>query len=120
MSRSALKLRQLTDGDHLIQLIYSGKGELQDCEYLRQDEAVRSFEESVRQTVEARGNVSSLDGRRLPPELAEWMDYGMLRRQCHRHHRRLRRLAHRRVKGGKLQRARADKDIQRYQFKKYY
>ncbi|XP_054256866.1 uncharacterized protein LOC128981891 isoform X2 [Macrosteles quadrilineatus] len=110
---SSLKLRQLTDGDHLIQLIYSGQGELQDCEYLRQDAAVRQFQENVRQTVEARGNVRSLDGRRLPPELAEWMDYALLKKQCHRHHRRLRRLARRRFKGGKLQRARADRDIQR-------
>ncbi|XP_054256857.1 uncharacterized protein LOC128981891 isoform X1 [Macrosteles quadrilineatus] len=114
---SSLKLRQLTDGDHLIQLIYSGQGELQDCEYLRQDAAVRQFQENVRQTVEARGNVRSLDGRRLPPELAEWMDYALLKKQCHRHHRRLRRLARRRFKGGKLQRARADRDIQRSSIK---
>lgn len=108
-----MKLRQVTDGVHFIQLIYSGDGVLRDCEYIRQRQAVRGFLEGVRTTVAARGNVTSLDGERLPLELARWMDYPLLREQCRRNHRQLKRLARRRSQGGDLQRKRASKEQDR-------
>ncbi|KAG8240866.1 hypothetical protein J6590_100414, partial [Homalodisca vitripennis] len=110
----SLKLRQVTDGVHFIQLIYSGDGVLRDCEYIRQRQAVRSFLESVREAVDSRGNVTSLDGKSLPLELAEWMDYPLLKEQCRRIHRKLKRLARRKMHGTEHQKRRANKDIERY------
>ncbi|XP_046681038.1 uncharacterized protein LOC124367891 isoform X1 [Homalodisca vitripennis] len=109
----SLKLRQVTDGVHFIQLIYSGDGVLRDCEYIRQRQAVRSFLESVREAVDSRGNVTSLDGKSLPLELAEWMDYPLLKEQCRRIHRKLKRLARRKMHGTEHQKRRANKDIER-------
>ena len=52
-SRQGLLLRQVTDGSHFIQLIYSGDGaKLRDCEYLRRRDVVRKFLDTFKLDVE--------------------------------------------------------------------
>ena len=111
--RQSLRLRQVSDGTHFIQLIYTGDGVLRDCEYIRQKQAVRAFLESIKATVETRGNVTRLETSSLPPDVAEWLSYPKLREQCRRIHRQLKRLARRKAGGSERDKKRAEKDIQR-------
>lgn len=89
---------------------------LRDCEYIRQKRAVRAFLESIKATVEARGNVTTLQSSTLPVDVAEWLSYHKLREQCRRNHRQMKRLARRKVAGSEKDKKRAEKDIQRLVF----
>uniref|UniRef100_A0A1B6C456 Phospholipase A2 n=1 Tax=Clastoptera arizonana TaxID=38151 RepID=A0A1B6C456_9HEMI len=112
-SGQSLKLRQVTDGVHFIQLIYSGDGVLRDCEYIRQREAVQSFLETFHTSVESRGNITTLDKTGLPKEVAEWLDYQKLKDQCKRNHKQLKRLARRKMHGSEHQKRKANRDLER-------
>lgn len=56
--RQGLKLRQLTDGSHFIQLIYTFDNKLQDCEYIKEKTAVRKFLETFKNEVEKAKSIS--------------------------------------------------------------
>ncbi|GBP38230.1 hypothetical protein EVAR_18109_1 [Eumeta japonica] len=45
---SGLKLRQLTDGRHLVQVIYGPGGDIQDCEFVTQAKSARRFLKTIR------------------------------------------------------------------------
>ncbi|XP_075989398.1 uncharacterized protein LOC142985240 isoform X2 [Anticarsia gemmatalis] len=109
-----LKLRQLTDGRHLIQVIYSQNGAVQDCEYVTQERTARNFLKTLRNELKSAldekiysiinkqpkldeedkfyrrfGNVSFRilkNGESLPPDIASWMQYDKLKMECLRRH----------------------------------
>lgn len=99
-----LHLRQVTDGRHFVQLIYSGAEELRDCEYLEHAPSVRAFLQAFHDDMEAvrRGGAAQArnvtvrvlgDGEALPADVAAWLDYPRLRADCERNHQEMRRLA---------------------------
>ncbi|XP_064075773.1 uncharacterized protein LOC113396869 isoform X3 [Vanessa tameamea] len=114
---SGLKLRQLTDGRHLIQIIYTPNGAIQDCEYIKEGKSTRNFlktlrkelklaldEESYRLSEKSSnkfedekfyrhfGNVTFRilkDGENLPPDVADWLNYDRLKNECFERHEQL-------------------------------
>ncbi|CAK1554402.1 unnamed protein product [Leptosia nina] len=109
-----LKLRQMTDGSHLIQIIYSPNGDIQDCEYITDAKQTRNFLKTLRRELklaldeeafritEKRKNATEderfyrhfgnmtfrllTDGEMLPPEVASWLDYDSLKIECFERH----------------------------------
>ncbi|KAL0852851.1 hypothetical protein ABMA27_012648 [Loxostege sticticalis] len=111
-----LKLRQLTDGRHFVQVIYAPNGEVQDCEYITQGKSARNFlktlrkelklaldEEGYRLTQKKRifgdekfyrhfGNLTLQilrKGEKLPPDVATWFNYDRLKTECLQRHQEL-------------------------------
>ncbi|KAJ8946341.1 hypothetical protein NQ318_004231 [Aromia moschata] len=89
-SQSGIKFRQLTDGKHLIQLIYDDDNQLRDCEFGHQKDQVKSFLSSFKRDLSnliATSNITveSLDGKTLPEDL-HWMNYTKLREECRQKH----------------------------------
>ncbi|KAK7862397.1 hypothetical protein R5R35_004172 [Gryllus longicercus] len=136
--RQGIILRQLTDGVHFIQLIYSADEALRDCEFVRQRPVVRDFLRAFREDVArahaaeagaaaagaeagaeelALRNVTfrALGAERsaLPDDVARWLDYPLLRARCQRSHRELRRLAHRQRHGSADEKRHAQEHIER-------
>ncbi|KAK7862398.1 hypothetical protein R5R35_004172 [Gryllus longicercus] len=137
--RQGIILRQLTDGVHFIQLIYSADEALRDCEFVRQRPVVRDFLRAFREDVArahaaeagaaaagaeagaeelALRNVTfrALGAERsaLPDDVARWLDYPLLRARCQRSHRELRRLAHRQRHGSADEKRHAQEHIERF------
>ncbi|XP_050359658.1 uncharacterized protein LOC126779581 isoform X4 [Nymphalis io] len=111
---SGLKLRQLTDGRHLIQIIYTPNGAIQDCEYIREPKSARNFLKTLRKELKLAldeetyritdkrlntfenekfyrhfGNVTFRilkDGEKLPPDVADWLNYDRLKNECFERH----------------------------------
>ncbi|KAJ9598184.1 hypothetical protein L9F63_011133, partial [Diploptera punctata] len=128
----SVKLRQLTDGTHFIQLIYGADDEIRDCEFLRQKKIVRDFLESFRYDVE-RAKVSSdsdsdfsdmesfrnvtfqiLDnGVRLPADIAEWLDFQALKTKCKQNHREMKKLIRHKQHGTAEQKRHANNHLER-------
>lgn len=105
-----MKLRQLTDGRHLVQVIYAPSGEIQDCEYITQSKSARNFLKTLRKELklaldeetsrlfEKNGRNSEVEqfyrqyrnvsyrllknNEKLPKDVASWLDYDKLRAQC--------------------------------------
>ncbi|KAK3913109.1 Acidic phospholipase A2 PA4, partial [Frankliniella fusca] len=98
-----LHLRQVTDGRHFVQLIYSGADELRDCEYVAHAPTVRAFLDTFRRDMEAVRHGGDDGGARnvtvrvlaadeaLPADL-DWLDYPRLRDACEENHKQIRRL----------------------------
>lgn len=112
--RLGLKLRQLTDGRHLVQVIYSQNGDIQDCEYVTKGKSARNFLKTLRKELKLAldeeiyrienkqpknfeaekyyrhfGNVTFRilkDGDRLPPDISNWLDYDKLKTDCLKRH----------------------------------
>ncbi|XP_026725629.1 uncharacterized protein LOC113492354 isoform X3 [Trichoplusia ni] len=112
-----LKLRQLTDGRHLVQVIYNQNGAIQDCEYVTQGKSARNFLKTLRKELKLAldeeiyrivnnqpknmenekffrhfGNVSFRilnNGERLPPDISSWLDYDNLKMECLKRHKEL-------------------------------
>lgn len=112
--RSGLKLRQLTDGRHLVQVIYTPDGVIQDCEYITEGKTVRNFlktlrkelklaldEESYRLTEGRRNDYEDekfyrhyrnvtfrllKDGEQLPLDVGNWLNYDRLKTECFERH----------------------------------
>ncbi|RVE49080.1 hypothetical protein evm_006326 [Chilo suppressalis] len=110
---NGLKLRQLTDGRHLVQMIYAPNGEIQDCEFITQRKNARNFLKSLRkelkQALDEEGYRLSQKktivesenffrhfrnmtvrllkkGEGLPQDVASWFHYDRLKMKCiHRH-----------------------------------
>ncbi|XP_013174503.1 PREDICTED: uncharacterized protein LOC106122899 isoform X2 [Papilio xuthus] len=107
-----IKLRQLTDGGHLVQVIYSPDGIIQDCEYLSDIKTTRNFLKTLRKELKLAleeqtykilekndnedekfyrhfGNVTLrlLKGNeKLPTDIANWLDYDRLKMECLERH----------------------------------
>lgn len=93
---SGIRFRQLTDGKHLIQLIYGGDNQLRDCEFGHQRDQVKSFLYNFKQDLSnliATSNISvdSLDSKPLPEGLS-WMNYTNLRQTCKSRHREIKKI----------------------------
>ncbi|XP_072941182.1 uncharacterized protein [Epargyreus clarus] len=112
---SGLKLRQLTDGRHLVQVIYTSEGVIQDCEYITEKKSAKNFlrtlrkelklaldEESFRISQKVQdspeeeryvrhfGNMTFhllQGGEKLPPDVATWFNYDRLKTECMERHR---------------------------------
>ncbi|XP_047518346.1 uncharacterized protein LOC125058326 isoform X1 [Pieris napi] len=111
---NGLKLRQMTDGRHLIQIIYTPNGAIQDCEYITDAKTTRNFLKTLRRELklaldeeafritEKRKNVTEderfyrhfgnmtfrllTDGEMLPSDIASWLDYDRLKMECFERH----------------------------------
>ncbi|CAG5037073.1 unnamed protein product [Parnassius apollo] len=112
-----IKLRQLTDGRHLIQVIYTSNGVIQDCEYLADGKTTRNFLKTLRKELKLAldeqtykilekdtdiederfyrhfGNMTLRllkENEQLPPDIAEWLNYDRLKIECLERHEELR------------------------------
>ncbi|XP_045530397.1 uncharacterized protein LOC123718062 isoform X2 [Pieris brassicae] len=111
---NGLKLRQMTDGGHLIQIIYTPNGAIQDCEYITDAKTTRNFLKTLRRELklaldeeafritEKRKNVTEderfyrhfgnmtfrllTEGEMPPPDIASWLDYDRLKMECFERH----------------------------------
>ncbi|XP_023937914.1 uncharacterized protein LOC112045804 isoform X2 [Bicyclus anynana] len=111
---SGLKLRQLTDGRHLVQVIYTPNGVLQDCEYITSTKSARHFIKTLRKELKMAldeesyrilekrpknsdderyyrhfGNVTFRilkNGDKLPTDVARWFNYDRLKTECFERH----------------------------------
>ncbi|XP_039762301.1 uncharacterized protein LOC120635370 isoform X2 [Pararge aegeria] len=111
---SGLKLRQLSDGRHLVQLIYTPNGYLQDCEYVTASKSSRDFIKTLRKELKLAldeesyrilektprnfgderyyrhfGNVTFRilkNGEKLPTDVARWFNYDKLKTECFERH----------------------------------
>ncbi|XP_045489676.1 uncharacterized protein LOC111000927 isoform X2 [Pieris rapae] len=111
---NGLKLRQMTDGSHLIQIIYTPNGAIQDCEYITDAKTTRNFLKTLRRELklaldeeafritEKRKNVTEderfyrhfgnmtfrllTEGEMLPSDIASWLDYDRLKMECFERH----------------------------------
>lgn len=135
-----MKLRQVTDGTHFIQLIYGADNEIRDCEFLRQKKIVRDFLKSFRKDIE-RAKVSSssenyysdaedenediysfrnvtfqiLDnGLPLPSDIAEWLNFENLKQQCEKNHREMKKLLRHKQHGTEEQKRNANRHLERF------
>ncbi|KAJ2939936.1 hypothetical protein O0L34_g6642 [Tuta absoluta] len=111
--RNGLRLRQLTDGRHLVQMIYAANGDIQDCEYISEKKTTRNFLKTLRKELKQAldetsykltqedttsmeeekffrhfGNVTFriLKNNKLPPDIESWLDYSKLKMECLRRH----------------------------------
>lgn len=113
--RGGIKLRQLTDGRHLVQVIYTPNGLIQDCEYVTDAKTTRNFLKTLRkelklaleeETYKILGKDREMDvenerfyrhfgnmsirllkgSEKLPPHIAEWLDYERLKTECLERH----------------------------------
>ncbi|XP_068625970.1 uncharacterized protein [Battus philenor] len=108
-----IKLRQLTDGRHLVQVIYTPNGVIQDCEYLADVKTTRNFLKTLRKELKLAleeqtykilekdtdvenerfyrhfGNMTLRllkENEKLPPDIAVWLDYDRLKMECIERH----------------------------------
>ncbi|KAM3956848.1 uncharacterized protein ACR2FA_009155, partial [Aphomia sociella] len=109
-----LKLRQLTDGRHLLQVIYAPNGAIQDCEVITQGRSARNFLKTLRKELKLALDEESYrilqkdsrnldnekffrhfnnmtvkilkNGQKLPSDVAEWLNYDRLKIECLERH----------------------------------
>nr|XP_049704141.1 uncharacterized protein LOC110382501 isoform X2 [Helicoverpa armigera] len=133
-----LKLRQLTDGRHLVQVIYTQNGDIQDCEYITQGKSARNFLKTLRKELKLAldeeifrivnkqpnnvedekfyrhfGNVTFRilkDGDRLPPDISNWLDYDKLKMECLKRHEELKYMMENKNKVGEISLTRPKRD----------
>ena len=138
--RESVKLRQLTDGTHFIQLIYGSDNDIRDCEFLRQKKIVQDFLESFRNDVERAKISSSSDtgysetenktedtyslrnvtfqildnGVPLPSDISEWLDFELLKQRCRENHRAMKKLLRHKQHGTEEQKREANNNLERF------
>ncbi|XP_061725900.1 uncharacterized protein LOC133531601 isoform X3 [Cydia pomonella] len=110
---SGLRLRQLTDGRHLVQVIYTPNGAIQDCEYITQSKYSRNFLKTLRKELKLALEEQSIkltqneitnedekyyrhfsnmtlrilrNGETLPIDVASWLDFDKLKMECLERH----------------------------------
>ncbi|XP_063371245.1 uncharacterized protein LOC134659515 isoform X2 [Cydia amplana] len=110
---SGLRLRQLTDGRHLVQVIYTPNGAIQDCEYITQAKYSRNFLKTLRKELKLALEEQSIkltqneitnedekyyrhfsnvtlrilrNGETLPIDVASWLDFDKLKLECLERH----------------------------------
>ncbi|KAJ8705525.1 hypothetical protein PYW08_012571 [Mythimna loreyi] len=134
-----LKLRQLTDGRHLVQVIYTQNGDIQDCEYVTQGKSARNFLKTLRKELKLAldeeiyrienkqpKNVGDekfyrhfrnvtfrilKDGDRLPPDISNWLDYDKLKMECLKRHEELQYMMKNKNKVGESSLARSRRSL---------
>jgi hypothetical protein len=138
--RESVKLRQVTDGTHFIQLIYGADNDIKDCEFLSQKKIVRDFLDTFRKDVE-RAKVSSnsdndysatedktedtysfrnvtfqiLDnGVPLSSDVSKWLDFEDLKQRCRENHREMKRLLRHKKHGTEEQKRDASNHLERF------
>ncbi|KOB65671.1 Phospholipase A2 [Operophtera brumata] len=109
--RHGMRLRQLTDGRHLVQVIYNQNGGIQDCEYINEAKSARNFLKNLRKELKLALDEESYkiteksfeedkffrhfrnvtfrilkDGESLPLDVASWLNYDTLKTECLRRH----------------------------------
>ncbi|XP_021942221.1 uncharacterized protein LOC110841215 isoform X2 [Zootermopsis nevadensis] len=135
-TRESVKLRQVTDGTHFIQLIYGADNEIRDCEFLRQKKIVRHFLESFRKDIQRAvipsggENYYSEDaedgqsfrnvtfqildrGFPLPSDISEWLNFEKLKQQCEKIHREMKKLLRHKDHGTEAQKRHANNNLER-------
>ena len=98
--REGAVLRQLSDGRHLIQLIYDADQSLQDCEYITDIESATRFQETLAAEYRQLSNISLNTSIRiierrsdLPEDLARLAVYRRMKIECRQLHSRMRKAA---------------------------
>lgn len=112
--RSGIRLRQLTDGRHLVQVIYGQNGDIQDCEYIPNGKTTRNFLKTLRKELKLAldeemykltdkekvskeeekfirhfGNVTFRilkSSDEIPANVAGWLNYDKLKMECLQRH----------------------------------
>ncbi|RZF36582.1 hypothetical protein LSTR_LSTR010693 [Laodelphax striatellus] len=110
---ASLKLRQVSDGRLLLQLIYGLDGALKDCEQLHDAATVSQFTRAFNVALASKANVTTLT--HLSRDL-RWLNMHKLRMACHRNQRLLAKVARRTSRddgGSHKRRHRADNFLQR-------
>lgn len=95
----APKIRQLTDGYHMIQLIYDAQDQLADCEFSHDENQTKLFLKNLEQEMNNLGSTSNLsvqpiDGISVPHKL-HWINYNYLRKICEQKHKEIKNGIHR-------------------------
>ncbi|XP_037966654.2 uncharacterized protein LOC105391939 isoform X1 [Plutella xylostella] len=136
---AGLRLRQLTDGRHLVQIIYSQHGDIQDCEYITERKSARNFLKNLRKELKLAldeenskilrgdtatesdekfyrhfGNVTFRilkNGERLPPDVAGWFNYDKLKVECLKRHEELKYMLENKNKIGAQELSRSPRSI---------
>ena len=127
-----MKLRQLTDGVHFIQLIYGIDDEIKDCEFLRQKKIVHDFLNTFQHDIERSKSSDNSDsdfsdteslrnvtfqildsGAQLPSEVAEWLDFQALKTKCKENHRQMKKLLRHKQHGSEEQKRHANNHLER-------
>lgn len=88
--QNEIKFRQLTDGKHLLQLIYVNET-IRDCEIVDQRDQARlflnEFKHDLSQLVSTSNlTLDSLDNNTLPEDVNSWLDFKTLRKKCKHNH----------------------------------
>lgn len=141
LCRESVKLRQVTDGIHFIQLIYGADNDIRDCEFLRQKKIVQDFLDTFRKDVESAkissnsdysetegktGNIYSFrnvtfqildSGVPLPSDISEWLNFEDLKHRCKENHREMKRLLRHKQHGTEEQKRRAKDHLERFVFR---
>ncbi|XP_046450012.1 group 3 secretory phospholipase A2-like isoform X1 [Daphnia pulex] len=112
-------LRQLSDGRHLIQLIYDADQSLQDCEYITDIEMATGFQEKLaaeyRQlsAISLNTSIRIIESRSdLPEDLARLAVYRRMKIECRQLHSRMRKAARQSENPSTVRRRRdADDDL---------
>ncbi|XP_057376206.1 uncharacterized protein LOC130697297 [Daphnia carinata] len=93
-------LRQMTDGHHLIQLIYDADLSLQDCEYITDTETAMAFQEKLTNEYRQLSSICHNTTIRiiekrsdLPEDLARSAVYRRMKAECRQLHSRMRKAA---------------------------
>lgn len=103
----APKFRQLTDGYHMIQLIYDAEDQLVDCEFGHNRNQTKLFlinlKRELHRIVSSNISVQSLEGASLPREF-RWMNYSYLREICGQKHHEIKNEMHKKKVSFKVER----------------
>lgn len=136
-SGNGLRLRQLTDGKHLIQVIYARDGEIQDCEYITQRTRARHFLKTLRSELKTaldemtdkilkseRGpnelffeNFANVklhllkNGEGLPNGITDWLDYENLKMECFNRHNEIKQMIENSNKASEVSLSRSKRDV---------
>ncbi len=100
IGREGAVLRQMTDGRHMIQLIYDADQLLQDCEYITDAETASRFQNNLAAEYQQLSSISLntqmkliKNKSELPEDLAHLAVYRRLKIQCKQLHSRMRKAA---------------------------
>lgn len=99
-NREGAVLRQMTDGRHLIQLIYDADLSLQDCEYITDMETAIAFQQKLTTEYQQLSSIGRNTTIRiiekrsdLPEDLARSAVYRRMKAECRQLHSRMRKAA---------------------------
>ncbi|XP_026314349.1 uncharacterized protein LOC113226054 [Hyposmocoma kahamanoa] len=137
--RSGIKLRQLTDGRHLVQVIYAQNGDIQDCEFIPHGKTTKNFLKTLRKELKLAldeqlykltdedkiskeeekfihhfGNVTFRilkSSDEMPTDVAGWLDYDKLKMECLQRHEELKYMVEHKNRVGESSLARSQRSL---------